>query len=450
MTELCEGVAVTQINEEDATCEKKPLKVRLILLYDGTMNNKTNIDSRISQNEFYQSTRAKKYKLFGERVGPGADSYENGFTNIAALDGYLEKQASTGFDITIKVYTEGAGTINNQGDKTLGYAMGVAKAGVINKCRKGLQEARDLIQNGTIGKSKINWDEHYIEKLTFDVFGFSRGAATARYAIYVALKDSTRALQKQLNLIGIETKQVEACFAGLFDTVSAHGVSFSDDVKDLHLDAIAEAQKVLHLAAADEHRENFSLTNIKSAGGKGEEYYLPGVHSDIGGSYVGGEQEDFLLLAGAPSAVKADMQHLIDLNWYSPQQLEYSESYPDEFGQIYYAQTKAKKTVLSSALCKIPLKLMAEAAMQQGLNLNNKVISESDAALQAYDDLKTLDQQITRHMANTRDSYNFKDPFICQIRNRYMHMSAKWSTGLKPRFLGKGAAAIRWRQIYDG
>ena len=35
----------------------------------------------------------------------------------------------------------------------------------------------------------------------------------------------------------------------------------------------------------DEFRENFDLTNIDSAGFKGLEITLPGVHSDIGGSY---------------------------------------------------------------------------------------------------------------------------------------------------------------------
>jgi Uncharacterized alpha/beta hydrolase domain (DUF2235) len=51
--------------------------------------------------------------------------------------------------------------------------------------------------------------------------------------------------------------------------------------------AVAQAKFALHLAAADEHRADFPLHRIKSSlkAGKGAEYYFPGVHSDIGGSY---------------------------------------------------------------------------------------------------------------------------------------------------------------------
>ena len=41
----------------------------------------------------------------------------------------------------------------------------------------------------------------------------------------------------------------------------------------------------MHLVAAEEHRKNVSLTDIASAGSKGRELFLPGVHSDIGGDY---------------------------------------------------------------------------------------------------------------------------------------------------------------------
>jgi hypothetical protein len=47
------------------------------------------------------------------------------------------------------------------------------------------------------------------------------------------------------------------------------------------------AKKVLHLASAEEHRKDFALSDISGSTekGTGTEYFLPGVHSDVGGSY---------------------------------------------------------------------------------------------------------------------------------------------------------------------
>ena len=59
-------------------------------------------------------------------------------------------------------------------------------------------------------------------------------------------------------------------------------------MQELNL-ALGDVPKwVVQLASADEHRENFSLTNINSSlrAGVGVELRLPGVHSDIGGSYA--------------------------------------------------------------------------------------------------------------------------------------------------------------------
>jgi len=84
-------------------------------------------------------------------------------------------------------------------------------------------------------------------------------------------------------------KKIEIDFAGLFDTVASHGLFrllFSlSNTKNLKLHAVSKAKQAIHLIAAEEHRENFSLTDIASAGSKGRELFLPGVHSDIGGGY---------------------------------------------------------------------------------------------------------------------------------------------------------------------
>ena len=68
-------------------------------------------------------------------------------------------------------------------------------------------------------------------------------------------------------------------------TKGRQGLSFGSSVAELGLALGGVPQQVVHLTAGDEYRENFSLTDITSSIGSGYELTLPGVHSDVGGSY---------------------------------------------------------------------------------------------------------------------------------------------------------------------
>lgn len=50
------------------------------------------------------------------------------------------------------------------------------------------------------------------------------------------------------------------------------------DAEQLGLNAVKNGSFVFQIASADEYRDNFSLTNIESAGIKGLQITLPGVH----------------------------------------------------------------------------------------------------------------------------------------------------------------------------
>ena len=286
MTEILESVKPPEEEfKEPPPPEKEPVTIRAILLFDGTMNNKTNIQSREEKDKFYQKTRSKKFLLFGELSEDGATSYENGRTNVVTLDTNTMDLDAQGYMVTVQGYTEGAGTKNNEGDSTRGYGFGIGPAGVKAKCKGGISKIMEAIQNKKVNGKDLSPEEHFIKLLTIDVFGFSRGAATARYAVHQLLfaEDSIEQLLKRQ---GFSVEKVEVGFVGIFDTVSSHGLNFKNDTEALHLNAIADKGKVkgvLHLAAADEHRKNFSLTNVKQSGR--EEYYVPGAHSDVGGSY---------------------------------------------------------------------------------------------------------------------------------------------------------------------
>ncbi len=457
MTEFCEGVEPPAVEEkEPRKDDKKPVNVRCILLFDGTMNNKTNIESRISKNEFYEATRSKKYKLFGERVGEGATSYENGATNIVTLEKHIEVKPATPYDFVAKVYTEGAGTVDNEKDKTAGYAFGEGDAGVIKKCEKGIQKAiSEIIAAEDVAGKTIDPDTQYIKDLTIDVFGFSRGAATARYCIHKVLKDEKWQLKKLLASKQIDTTEVRVWFAGLFDTVSSYGygLSFSNDTRKLELDAVTHATKTLHLVAGEEHRKNFSITTIKSAGGKGEEYYMPGVHSDVGGSYLEFSDETFGLNSGRPDEIKQDKENLIAEGWYTEEEIDHNISY-DENGFETNASITANRKGISNAYCNIPLKLMAKGAKNQKIDIDPKLELDADAAIKKADehfgntDLSTLNASIASYMPTTQDVFDklIYTPLLKRIRHSYVHMSAKDEMGLNPRIKdGK-----RWRKSYDG
>ncbi|RZK28789.1 MAG: hypothetical protein EOO63_10450 [Hymenobacter sp.] len=114
-------------------------------------------------------------------------------------------------------------------------------------------------------------DEYtYVNKVTIDVFGFSRGAAAARH--FIAQK-----LNKKAPLavrLGTADAEIKIRFVGIFDTVSSFGVNGvileRSNVKELGLDLGTNVpEKVVHLTAGNEYRKNFSLTDITSSLGVG-------------------------------------------------------------------------------------------------------------------------------------------------------------------------------------
>ena len=90
----------------------------------------------------------------------------------------------------------------------------------------------------------INW-------VRLNAFGFSRGAAAARWFIHAALNGDfrrprplrqRRPLIARVRALGIEIQRVEVKFVGLFDTVSAFGVNHENDTEQLQLEAITRAE----------------------------------------------------------------------------------------------------------------------------------------------------------------------------------------------------------------
>lgn len=362
------------------------------VFFDGTQNNKTNTEAGTERRDKIEQQGNNEYKkrfqfLAQEETPPvetsapnnepiynlgeiqevvvtayteKGDSYENDYTNVARLF-YSYKEIA---GIQEPIYIEGVGTEDNKEDDMAAVGTGVFSTSVRAKARKACDKILEKLK--LILDPIKNPKDKFINTLTIDVYGFSRGATTARYFTHFVtctdteqekskyyenhdiskevmpiidnIKEScqknfkfwdnealskwekTKLLtaavakteaeliiaaaklyskvnnaykeklhsyfQQQLKSAGIKVNHINVRFLGLFDTVSSYGLFHDNDVADLSLDAVNKAQKVVHLAAADEYRKNFALTNIQNAGFKGIELLLPGVHCDVGGAYV--------------------------------------------------------------------------------------------------------------------------------------------------------------------
>ncbi|TFH89961.1 T6SS phospholipase effector Tle1-like catalytic domain-containing protein [Vibrio ouci] len=266
-------------------------------------------------------------------------SATNELTNIQKLferyaqDKYFESQNSYSF----AQYVTGIGTGNEIDKKPakesiFGQGTGIGQYGVVEKVNVGIEKLVERISElkNTFENDLPNVVDG-ISKLQFDVFGFSRGAASARHFVNVVLEGCNGNFAKVFteecakkkvglsssfdwDLVDKDKASCEVTFVGVFDTVASvvHLVSLDSktildfdfsthtdngDVK-LWLDP-ERVRRVVHLTANSktECRENFSLNRINKYE-TFSELTLPGAHSDIGGGYHSRHsyaQEDYLL-----------------------------------------------------------------------------------------------------------------------------------------------------------
>ena len=462
MTEMGEGSASAVIKDEvPPEKNEEQISIRFSVFFDGTLNNRTNIDARListAAEELTDEERAVAVKLKGKKSASelkkavkayqkysldaggnkeGAEnSYENYYSNIALMEKYVDDSAE--YEINLQTYIEGSGTLDEEGDKKLGYAFAVAETGIPKKVEKGVSKVVNKIKR-----------EHFdtgtaIKKLTLDVFGFSRGAAAARNFVHEIL-DGDDAVKKQLKALGYTVNEVEVCFVGLYDTVSSQGIirvalSLSN-TKNLKLDAIAKATRVIQLASADEHRKYFCLTDISSARGDSKEIFLPGTHSDIGGGYRDYAHEKQTIFKGGNSSLataKKEQAELIAAGWYkedeiSLEHIEFSGNHG--FNSNEYTELNVERPDIRNGYSRIPLQLMAGYARESKINISGK-LSDNEEIPAALSDIKTkIDNYIANSSASSaRDWQSNAYPWLNCLRHDYFHFSARHKIGHSPRY----------------
>lgn len=499
------------LHPDDSMSDEKI--VRLNLFFDGTQNNKTNTEA------------GKEH----ENSNHLDDSYTNDYSNVArgydAVDPNKENQ--------IRIYIEGIGTEDSESETTFfgnmpdnsGIPLGEGARGVKAKVTKACFLAAKNLKK--YARKKM--------VLEVNVYGFSRGATAARHFLHVAttpavthtpalsseetalppygLKgvtysktDETDALVKKhgffgacLAAQGFNPNEIIFRFVGLYDTVAAYGVNhrgtevfgfsiIDNDTKQLGLDAVKKASFVLQFAADDEHRDNFDLTNIDSAGINGLEITLPGVHSDIGGCYVENDSErvDLFYEPYFNRECEKFKQILIEEGWYSPDQLHIIHSYTKDFTQKvpeeyndnpvgYYGLVGIKKAA-HRTYDKVALNRMFHYSKQFDVTYLSKKI-EQNKIQEPF--LMDVDKQLV-HYINTcthlRNQYvkrfntgeNIEKEYVTEVkkihykdfihandlktlRREYLHWSASATKfGLGPRVGGIKKATERTRNIQYG
>jgi len=203
----------------------------------------------------------------------------------------------------------------------------------------------------------------------------------------------------------------------------------------------------MHLVAAEEHRKNVSLTDIASAGSKGRELFLPGVHSDIGGDYRDEASEAMVIYkALLAEDVTIERDRLIATGWYKANELSLKHI-PPKIG-LAEVHLEANRNGIRHHYSRIPLHIMTRFARESGIDVKDKLERDEDIP----EALSAIQQRIEAYIArigngSTETDWQHNEEWLRQLRHDYLHFSAQYDTGMKPRFGDNGQ---RKRKYFDG
>jgi len=291
------------------------ITLRIGVFFDGTGNNKANSetvaacyapDANLAEAAEEIQKHCATYGYDGNGNSPD-NSYGNDVSNIVRLhelytDHAFEVLPEKRKQASLRVYIEGIGTTADGGDSLYAQATGRGETGVLARVEQSPEKIMEQIRSLTDSNPNT-----LIERIEFDIFGFSRGAAAARHFANEVLKGKRSILAKALpagspflasSFDWDPQSSISINFIGLFDTVAAianpwlldfTGANSRNPGLDLKL-RDGCASKVVHLVARDEYRENFALNSLGEI-----DLVLPGAHSDLGGGYLPRAREKLLL-----------------------------------------------------------------------------------------------------------------------------------------------------------
>ena len=412
------------VGEEPETNDKEPVKMRVAVFFDGTQNNRTNIETRLA------NVTVTVVTINGREVEMKG-SYDSSYSNVAIME-YMNNIENRQTEVS--VYVEGIGTIDNEADDKDGLAWGSGPTGIPAKVTRGITEVTTKIV-AILGREKR------LEALTVDVFGFSRGAAAARHFVARRTAEFFTYYPNLSQSLGVPPAAVTLNFVGVFDTVSSYAGesrngtvvralgnvifdTFGDDVDELRLAMHGAPVRAVQLGAADEYRRSFARTTITTSvqARKGFECTLPGVHSDVGGSY-----EAEMLETSVVDAY--ERRRLLAEGWYVNTEAE--TQLPEPSGFWARAGTRTRTTgrrVVRHDYQFIPLSIMMELAQKFGVTF--KPFTDDFAAYAVPQPLQALSVAMHAYVLDRHDKALGEPadyvlpPNYWWVRNQYLHRSA--------------------------
>lgn len=214
----------------------------------------------------------------------------NKFTNVYYLSESYKKQRMKLPECFHSHYVRGVGS---EGDPWWSKKLNAATGwGALERIAGMIFEIEQACKN-YLDKYKF-----YPEIVYLDVFGFSRGATTARHFMNV-LKQGYYGFN-ELNLHKFITPNTfKFSFVGLFDSVGSYGLAGDNDDPgyNFHIQEswMADNGKLIHFVAMNEYRAYFDLQTLfqeqkmnypmDKIKGRLSEIGLIGAHSDVGGGY---------------------------------------------------------------------------------------------------------------------------------------------------------------------
>lgn len=394
-----------------------PMTLRIGVFFDGTGNNQGNAMTA------------------GRTSGhPAGASYGNAWSNVALLYALypLDESPAAGAMAFLKLYVEGVGTAVGEPDSSFASATGCGRMGA--EARVGEAVTMIVEQLQAWREAHSQWR---LERLEFDLFGFSRGAAAVRHLANV-LGDGAD------SLLG-STCGITLNFIGLFDTVAAIVAPLQGDFDpaDDHYGGLrlglgkGIARQVVQLVAADERRHNFPLVRCE------HDIVVPGVHSNIGGGYLPCEQEQVMLCkpqsqrvpvatcaeqTRAYSAVSALVASTFgEMGEPRPQVLTWEQpiagGMPAEAQKQVFAVVYREREV-AGHLSRVYLSIMRELALRAGVPFAELGGDEAHAV---PDELGEISRKLHDFALGRSDHARLTEQEQRLLRERYIHTSANWN-----------------------